>query len=245
MQIKIGTIHILWIFFLIFASSSLKAEEAEIRVLLVPELESEISSRINAEITSIGVKEGEKFNKGAPLVEFDCALLLAQLQKARIDLEAAAETHSANLQLQSFGSASQLDIAVSAAKVKKAQAEILVQETTVEKCIIHAPYSGRVVKLKANPYESVSQGDPILEIIDDQHLVIRLLVPSKWLTWIKPGIQFKVKIDETAKTYKAVLSGIGARINPVNQTIEVYGNFKDASPDLLAGMSGFAFFTVP
>ena len=172
-------------------------------------------------------------------------MINAQLQKVRFDLDAARETHDANLQLQRYGSVSQLDAAVSSAMVKRAQAEVLVNETIASKCTIAAPYSGRVVKLKATPFKSVSRGDAIMEIIDDKSLLIRLLLPSKWLRWIKPGISFNVKIDETLKSYKATLVGLGAKVNPVNQTIEAFGAFLNLSPDLLAGMSGTAVFSPP
>ena len=218
-------------------------EEAEVRVLLIPERESELASQLNAEITSITVKEGDRFKEGSTLVEFDCAVINARLQKVRFDLEAAKETHEANLELARYGSVSQLDTAVSSAMVKRAQAEVLVNETIAGKCSIKAPYAGRVVKLRATPFQNVSQGDPIMGIIDEKSLLIRLLLPSNWLRWIKPGINFNVQIDETLKSYKAVLVGLGAKVNPVNQTIEAFGRFTDFSPDLLAGMSGTAIFS--
>jgi membrane fusion protein (multidrug efflux system) len=220
-------------------------EEAEIRVLLIPEIESEISSRIDAEITKIHGRDGDQFHKGENLVEFDCELINAHLQKARYDFEAAQETHDANLQLQGFGSASQLDVAISSARVKRAQAEVLVNTTIVKKCIIKAPFSGKIVKLEATPFESVSQGDPIMEIIDTENLLIRLLIPSKWLRWLKTGASFTVHIDETLQKYSANISGMGAKINPINQTIEVFGKFTKLSPALLPGMSGTAFFPPP
>ncbi len=220
-------------------------EGTDVRVLLIPETESEISSRIDAEITKINGRDGDKFQQGDTLVEFDCALIDAQLQKAIYDLEAAQETYDANLQLQGFGSASQLDVAISSARVKRAQAEVLVNDTIAKKCVIFAPFSGRIVKLKATPFESVSQGDAIMEIIDDKNLLIRLLIPSKWLRWIKNGAPFTVHLDETLQKYSAVISGISTKINPVNQTIEVFGKFTKLSPDLLPGMSGTAFFPPP
>ncbi len=249
MQLKKNNHVGFFLFFLAFICPTLSCaqsfEEETIRVLLIPELESELSSQLSAEITSINAKEGTSFKKGINLIEFDCTLINAHLEKAKFDLEAARETHEANLQLQSFGSASQLDVALSSAMVKRAQAEVLVNETTAKKCTIKAPYSGRVVKLKATPFESVSQGDPIMEIIDDKNLLIRLLLPSKWLRWIKTGVTFTVHMDETLATYEASLTGLGAKVNPINQTIEAFGKFKLFSPDLLAGMSGTAIFPLP
>ena len=224
--------------------NSAAAGQAEARILLVPELTSELSSQIDAQITRIHVKQGEHFQKGQLLIEFDCAIINAHLTKARIELTAATETYNANLELQEFGSNSLLDVAVASARKKMAQAEVLVQETTAKQCEIKAPFSGRVVKLTANPFETVSPKDPLIEIID-QRLKARLLLPSRWLTWIKPGLAFPVAIDETGKKYQAKLTSFGACVNPVNQTLEVYAEITGSHPELLSGMSGMAYFKTP
>ncbi len=243
-KIVISISAVLFVFCIsLFSSLPVNASEKNsVRFLLIPELESTLASRIDALITQIKVKEGQHFKNNQTLVVFDCDILNAQLQKAKIDFEAAQETHAANIELQQFGSVSQVEVAMSSANKKRSKAEVSLQETIVRQCVIKAPFAGRVVKLEANPYEYVSQGDPILEIIDATNLKLRLLLPSKWLTKVKSGTAFKVVIDETGKEYQAKITIIGARINPVNQTIETYGRISGRHPELLAGMSGTAYF---
>lgn len=227
----------------LWVASSASAQGMEVRALLVPEVETTLSSQIAAQITSLNVREGDRFKKDHTLVEFDCAIFKAQLQKATMDLEAATETHEANLRLKEYASASELEVALSSAKQKRAKAEVLLNETKVDMCTVKAPFTGRVVKREANPYETVKSGDPLLEILDDSKLKLHLLVPSGWLRWLKPGKSFSIKIDETAKKYTAKVTTIGARVNPVNQTIEIDASIKGNHPELLAGMSGTASFT--
>lgn len=40
-----------------------------------------------------------------------------------------------------------------------------------------------------------------------------MVVPSRWLAWLRPGHAFQAAIDETAKIYPARLARIGARID--------------------------------
>ena len=227
----------------LFCAVPVWGAELAVRALLVPVQEATLSSRINGCIVALPVEEGDRFQKGDLLVEFDCAILKAELQKARMDLEAANETHEAQLHLQKFGSGSEVEVAIASARRKRASAEVLVTETTVGMCVIEAPFSGRVVKRKANPYENVSSDVPILEILDDTQLKLHLLVPSHWLSWLKKGHELSLRIDETGKQYKATVTSLGAKVNPVNQTLEVAAAVNGSHAELLAGMSGTAIFS--
>jgi RND family efflux transporter MFP subunit len=230
---------------LLFLPAAGKAATLEVRALLVPEQEAVLSSQISGIIIKLPFEEGERFKEGDTLVELDCRILRAELSKAEMDLEAASETHGANLRLQEFGSVSELEVAVSSAKKKRAQAEVLLTRTRIEMCIIAAPFNGRVISRQANPFENINPEDKLLEILDDSQLKIHLLIPSYWLRWLETGTAFNLVVDETGKKYEARVTGIGARVNPVNQTLEVRAAINGENPELLAGMSGTAFFNAP
>lgn len=216
-----------------------------IRALLTPQVESTLSSQIAGRIEKINVRNGERFKQGEPLIEFDCTIQKAQLQKARSELLAARKTHEANLKLQEFKSIGDLDVAISAAEVEKARAEYALVKAQVDMCIIAAPFDGRVVKRIAKPYESVNQGEALIEILDDSELKVELYVPSKWLLWLKDDTEFTVHIDETGKTYPARMTTLGARVDAVSQSIAITATIIGKHPELLAGMSGDARFQVP
>ena len=77
-----------------------------------------------------------------------------------------------------------------------------------------------------------------MEIINDKDLEIEFIAPSRALPNLKPGKAFKVTLDETKHTYNAEIIRTGGRVDPVSQTIKVYGRIIGNSPDLLPGMSG-------
>jgi hypothetical protein len=77
-----------------------------------------------------------------------------------------------------------------------------------------------------------------LEILDDRSLEVELIAPSRWLAWLKPGYGFAVHIEETDKTYPAVITRVGGRVDPVSQTIKVFGEIQGDANDLMAGTSG-------
>jgi RND family efflux transporter MFP subunit len=233
--------NILLVTLLLLPQAAYGAGGLEVRAMLVPQREAVLSSQIDGRIVELPFESGDSFAKDQLLVGLDCEVIGAELQKAKMELAVAAETHGAKLRLQEFGSVSELEVAVASAKEKRAQAEVLLKEARAGMCLIKAPFAGRVVKRTANPYENITPEDPILEIIADKELKLHLLVPSVWLQWLAVGQRFKVTLDETAKTYPAEITGLGARVNPVNQTLEVEAAFLDNHPELLAGMSGTAY----
>jgi hypothetical protein len=69
-------------------------------------------------------------------------------------------------------------------------------------------------------------------------LELEFIVPSRWLAWLKPGYAFQVRIDETGKTYPAKVQRIGARVDPVSQSVKLSAAISGSFPELIAGMSG-------
>ena len=216
-----------------------------IRALLTPLVESTLSSQIAGRIEKINVRNGGRFNQGDRLIEFDCTIQKAQLQKARSELLAISKRHEANLKLLEYNSIGDLEVAISAAEVDKARAEYALVKAQVSMCTIDAPFNGRVIKRIAEPYESVNQGEALIEILDDSELKVELYVPSKWLSWLKQDTQFTVHIDETGKTYPARMTALGARVDAVSQSIEITAVISGHHPELLSGMSGEAHFEIP
>lgn len=210
----------------------------EIRAQLTPTRYTTLGAEISARVGRLPVAEGARFKTGAILVQFDCSMQRAQLQRAQAELSAADQTFKANLQLQKLNSVGKLDLELSRAAVQRARADVSLGTALVEKCEIRAPFAGRVVEQKVREEQVVQPGQPLLEILDDTSLELEFIAPSSWLSWVAPGLPFEVRIDETAKTYTAQFTRIGARVDPVSQTIKIAGRIEGQHPELMAGMSG-------
>jgi RND family efflux transporter MFP subunit len=208
----------------------------------VPETETTISSEIPAAIKKINGDLGSYFKKGQLLVSFDCATLEAEKRKAQAELSEANKINQVNQRLGEFKSISDLEIAVSESRLERARAEVKLWEVRLDKCQIKAPFNGRIISRFAHPYEYVEPGQPLLKLLDNVNLNLQIFVPSNWLSHLKTGQKFTVIIDETGKKYSARISRLGAKVDPVSQTIEIRAQIKGNHPELLAGMSGNAAF---
>lgn len=213
-------------------------ERQEIRAQLMPRRYTTIAAEIGAKVNRLPVAEGGQFKAGQLLVSFDCSLQQAQLQKAQAELDGAAQTHSTNQRLVELNSIGQLEVDLSKAAEGKARAEVGATRAVLGKCSIAAPFAGRVAEQKVREQQYVQPGQALLDIIDDSVLELEFLVPSRWLAWLRTGGKFEVRIDETGKRYPAKFIRIGARIDPVSQSVKVAAAIDGKFPELIAGMSG-------
>lgn len=210
----------------------------DIRAQLTPRRFAVLSAELGAKISRIHVREGERFRAGQPLVNFDCILQTAQLEKAKAQVFAAQGLYDGNQRLSKFNAIGDVELRNSEAELLKAKAEQTVLQATVSKCHIAAPYEGRAGEWKAREQQFVQPGQPILEIVDDSVLELEFIVPTAWLQALRVGARFQVAIDDTRKTYPAKVLRIGAKADPVSQTTKVVAALEGSFPELMAGMSG-------
>jgi membrane fusion protein (multidrug efflux system) len=238
MRILVGVVGWLAIAQSAVSADSPSWDKQDIRAQLAPLHYTSLASELGAKIDRIAVQEGERFKSGQTLVSFDCSLQEAQRQRASAALGVAEKVLAANKRLAELNSIGQLELDTSEAEVAKARADITLMNATLRKCSIAAPFGGRVAEQKIREKQFVQPGQPILDIIDDTTLELEFIVPSRWLVWLKRGYAFEVQIDETGATYPAKISRLGARVDPVSQSIKVAAVIDGRFPNLIAGMSG-------
>ncbi len=220
-------------------------DRQEMRAQLSPQRYTTLSAELGAKISRIAVKEGEYFKAGQALIEFDCALQAAQLDKARAQLNGADNIFAGNRRLAELNAVGQVELRNAETEVMKARADVAYLQATLDKCRIAAPFDGRAGEQKAREQQFVQPGQALLEILDDSTLELEFIAPSRWLAWLKPGHLFKVRIDETGKTYPARLLRTAARADPVSQTVKTVAVIDGKFPELIAGMSGRILLAPP
>lgn len=204
-----------------------------------------LSSELAARIATLPLRDGDAFREGQVLVSFDCSLFDSQLQKAEASAEAANAMVMSNQRLAELNSIGQYELATAQARLKEAQAEVAGMRTVVRRCAIAAPFNGRVGKRHAATHQYVTPGTPLLDIVETGTMEVQMIVPSRWLAWLKPGAAFTVQVDELGKTSPARVQRLGAQIDPVSQSIAVVGAIDGNPGGLLPGMSGWALFAPP
>lgn len=224
------------------AASRPAASQPAVRVLIKAAREARIASQMSGRITELPLKMGQSFRRGDLLVGFDCAHQQAEQASAEAALVKADKTLASKKQLAAMKAVSDMDVQLAEADLAQANAQINRAKASVRDCRIVAPYDGSVVRVAANHAEFVGPGTPLIEIVERGTLHVEALVQSTWLTWLKPGQRFTISVDELGNEVVAEVTAIGARVDPVSQTIAIAGRIVKSAPGLRAGMSGNARF---
>ena len=211
-----------------------------VRVLLIPDSETTLSSPVTAKIKMLSATIGASIASGQTLISFDCDEPVARLTMANAELAGAVESHEAKIRMQGLEQASDVEVALAASAAAKARGQVALQKAQVAQCTVVAPWSGRVAKVHVRNHMSVTPGQPMLDLVKSGPLRIKLNIPSRLIGKIRAGTLMDISIDETGKTYQARIQAFNSRVDPVSQTIEIEAAISKFHPELLPGMSGVA-----
>ncbi len=228
------------------ASKSVESDESKetIRVRGVVKAKDEVlfSSKIAGRISLMPYKEGQRFQKGAVLVAFDCARLRAEVNAAWAANRASQQIHKQSLALDAYQAIGKTDVQVAQAKAEQTGAEAIALEAQIRDCTIIAPFSGIVVENLSHLHENAAAGRELTKVLNDADIEVHMIAPSGWLNWLRVGSIFHFRVDETGNTHEGHVVRLGAVVDPVSQTVRVVGVLTGKRDSILPGMSGSGNF---
>lgn len=211
-----------------------------IRVLLVAQKETTLSSQMNGALGDIPISLGQRVVRGATLAKMDCRELNARVDVAQAELNLARQNLEAKKGLKQLNAAGELEVAMASTEVDKAQGALTLATTQSSYCRITAPYAARIARIHVKPYQTVTTGAPLFDVVSDGALKVRLSAPSAFMGRLKPGARIDISIHETGANYPATVSAVSARIDAVAQTVEMEATLDKENAELISGMSGVA-----
>ncbi len=214
-------------------------DQGKLRAQITSKKHTTLGAAMTGQIDKLTVREGQYFKDGAILVQFDCALQQAQLEKASAQMAEAKNNYEGSKQMAAHNAIGAIELKNSRIAIDKAEADLSYLDVMVSRCTIKAPYAGSVGRQLAREKEIVQSGQPLLEIQDSEVLELEFLVPSKWLSWLTPGYQFQVNIEDTGRKYPVKLKFTSARVDPMSQTVRAVAVINGKFEELLPGMSGW------
>lgn len=215
----------------------------ETRVQIRARQHATLSAEMAGKIMELPFRDGETFRKGDRLIAFDCAAQRARQDQAAAAAQAASRKREVSGKLNQLNSISQLELATAESAEAQAKAELALMGVMVQRCAIAAPYDGRVSDVQVQRYAFAAEGAPLISIYDSSQYDIEMIVPSSWLTWLKPGLSFSLRVEETGSDHEAEITRLSGAVDPVSQSVRAYGRIKGSSDRLRPGMSGSASLT--
>ena len=192
-------------------------------------------------VVSVLVKPGDTVTPNQPLLRLDPTQLSAQITQASNDV-AAAQAYLSSV------SAGGNTLAVAQAQqeyeLAKNKYNALIAQTS--STILHsgnliAPMNGIVTAVNINAGEVFSANSPLVTVMDESKVVVRVKIPLINLQQIKVGQPATVTPSALPNVnLTGVVSTIIPQADPQTDTFEVWIQVDNTNKTLLPGMSAFA-----
>jgi RND family efflux transporter MFP subunit len=219
------------------------AESLNARGVIRAANEAVLRSSLDARIVKTPFRSGDVFKRGDVLLSYDCSRQRAEKNAAKAALRAADARLDSARELNALAAAGKFEVVLAQAEREEAAARLAAHSAQIKDCQLRAPYAGRVAELYVNSFETPENKAPLLKIVDVTELEIRLIVPSKWLSWLTPGTTLAFDVDETGQQQQATVTRIGAEVDAVSSTAAIVARIPKPGSAILPGMSGTAHFS--
>lgn len=230
---------IVFFFFTAFTGSQVFANGPSLKAQLIAARFTYISAGIASQVKVVNAKNGDLIKSGALLVAFDCNRLKASASIAQAHIDAANARFNSLSKLYDLNAASALEVTLAATEEAIAKGELASVSAQIKYCKINSPYPARIAERYIQPYQYVEPGVQLLHIYDPSSLEVQFVAPSSWLLQLQKNNSFSIHLDELNIDLSGNIIRTSGRVDPVSQTIQVYGKLDSHPKELLEGMSGF------
>jgi RND family efflux transporter MFP subunit len=218
---------------------------------LAPLTEATVKAKVAGELVEVTVREGESVRQGQKLAVIDLTEVQARVAARQADLEAAKaqlvwaeknRTTQKALLDKAFISQNAFDNIqsthdVAVAKVRAAQADLVVAQKALGDAVLVAPFAGIVSLRHAQPGERVPLDAKVVSIVDLSRLQLEASVPPAAIGQVRTGQPISFRVEGFGEREFA---GRIERINPSatvgSRSISVYAVIDNRDGLLRGGM---------
>jgi RND family efflux transporter MFP subunit len=218
---------------------------------LTPFTEATVKAKVAGELVAVPVREGESVKQGQVLARIDLTEVQARVAAREADVAAAraqltwAEKNRSQqkaLLEKAFISQSAFDniqsnYEVAAAKLRAAEADLVVARKSLGDAVLVAPFAGIVSQRHAQPGERVALDAKVVSIVDLSRLELEASVPPAAIGKVKVGQPMEFRVEGFGER---AFAGRIERINPAatagSRSISIYAVIDNREGLLRGGM---------
>lgn len=218
---------------------------------LTPFNEATVKAKVAGELVAVAVREGERVQQGQVLARVDTtdvqarvAARLADVEAARAQLVWAGKNRDQQKALldKAFISQSAFDniqsnYDVAAAKLRAAEAELVVARKALGDAVLVAPFSGMVSQRHAQPGERVALDARVVSVVDLSRLQLEAAVPPAAIGQVRIGQPLSFRVEGFGeREFDGRIERINPSATPGSRSISVYAVIDNREGVLRGGM---------
>ena len=218
---------------------------------LAPLTEATVKAKVAGELVAVTVREGESVKQGQVLARIDLTEVEARVAARQADVEAAkaqlvwAEKNRGQQKAlldKAFISQSAFDniqsnYDVAAARLRAAEAELVVARKSLGDAVLVAPFSGIVSLRHAQPGERVALDAKVVSIVDLSRLQLEASVPPAAIAQVRVGQTMNFRVEGFgAREFAGRIERINPAATAGSRSISVYAAIDNREGLLRGGM---------
>ncbi|KGK41876.1 hypothetical protein LH51_11485 [Nitrincola sp. A-D6] len=166
---------------------------------LEPYRQSTLTSRINSQVETWHVSQGQAVKKGDLIISLDQEDRQAQLQRAEADLRVAEANLRATERLKNQNLSSETALLNQQALVASARAERDRVSMELQHTQILAPFDGFIESLPIEVGNSVRPGDALASLADTRTLKLTAHIPQQKVSQLSEGLSTEARLLDGAQ----------------------------------------------
>ena len=210
----------------------------------------ELRAQINGRVRQVHVDRGSRVTRGQLLVELEGEGVGGQTESARAavaaaeaDLALAAQRLSSARRLHQAGGIADIDLRSAEAAHNAAQAQLAAAKAQLENAMereaytmIRSPLNGVVSAREVEAGEAVSDGNPLLTVVDTRTLELQAQVDVDLAMNVRPGLAVVFSIDALPRqTFRGRVARVDPRADPATRQVGIAAHLPNADGRIVAG----------
>ena len=198
---------------------------------------ADLAPEVAGVISAIQFRSGEEVKAGAPLVQLNAAVDIAQLESLRAAAGLAELTYRRDQRQLKVQAVSQATVDADAANLKVAQARVAEQQALVDKKSIRAPFTGRLGLRAVDLGQYVAPGTKLVTLQALDPVYVDFSVPQNGLAGIRTGLKVSAAADALpGERFEGTIDAIDAKVDPATRNVQVRASLSNPHHRLLPGM---------
>jgi multidrug resistance efflux pump len=103
---------------------------------------------------------------------------------------------------------------------------------------INAPFSGVVIRRHAQPYEWITAGQPVVELVNPGKLRAVANIPSYTAVKLEKGATHTFEVPDLNLSVSGTVQAVVPEVDELSNTAQVLWDIEKPAKDLLPGMKG-------
>jgi len=201
-----------------------------------------LAFRLDGELSSILVKEGDNVTKGQTLAILDDSKSKQQLIDAQVKYELALKQAKRGEELRANKMISRAELDELTANLQLSKANLGAAQATMRYMRLTAPFSGVISSVDKKKFENVSPGEQVVTIYQDDQVYVKIEVSDSVLAMLNPEVN--------AQGYQPIATFAGhegsypvsylehtSELHPQSQTYELWLSMAQLEHQILPGTS--------